>query len=112
MFFIFAMEISYRSRKLQKKLTDPKEMAKSYGVLAKKIHQRLQDLRAASHLGIMKTLPAARCHELTGNLKGELAVDISGNFRILFEPNHNPIPKKEDGGLNWEEVSKINAIEA
>jgi len=51
------------------------------------------------------------CHELTGDRKGELAVDVSANYRMIFEPDHDPIPKKEDGGLNWEEVTKIQINE-
>ena len=101
------MEINYKNRKLEKQLTDPREMAKSFGQLARKVNQRLEDLKAADTLAVMRTIPAARCHELTGDRKGELAVDVSGNYRMIFEPNHNPTPKKEDGGLNWEEVTKI-----
>lgn len=101
------MEISFKSRKLEKQLTDPKEMAKSFGQLARKVNQRLKDLTDADNLAIIKSIPAARCHELTGDRKGELAVDVSGNYRLIFEPNHDPIPKKADGGLNWEEVTSI-----
>jgi len=101
------VEINYKNRKLEKQLTDPREMAKSFGQLARKVNQRLEDLKAADTLAVMRTIPAARCHELTGDRKGELAVDVSGNYRMIFEPNHNPTPKKEDGGLNWEEVTKI-----
>ena len=101
------MEISFKSRKLEKQLTDPKEMAKSFGQLARKVNQRLKDLADADNLAIIKSIPAARCHELTGNRKGEIAVDVSGNYRLIFEPNHDPIPKKADGGLNWEEVTSI-----
>lgn len=106
------MEISYKSRKIQQQLTDPKDLAKSFGALARKVNQRIKELTAADNLAIMRTIPAARCHELTGDHKGELAVDISGNYRMIFEPIHDPIPIKEDGGLNWEEVTKIqiNAI--
>jgi plasmid maintenance system killer protein len=105
------MEISYKSRKLEKQLTDPKEMAKTFGQLARKVNQRLKDLTDADNLAILRTIPAARCHELTGDRKGELAVDVSGNYRMVFEPNHEPIPQKFDGGLNWEEVTKIQINE-
>lgn len=105
------MEISYKSRKLEKQLTDPKEMAKSFGQLARKLNQRIKDLSEADNLAIMRTMPAARCHELAGDRKGELSVDVSGNYRLIFEPNHNPIPEKVDGGLNWEEVTKIQINE-
>lgn len=105
------MEISYKSRKLEKQLTDPKEMSKSFGQLAVTIKMRLKNLKDADNLAIMRTIPAAGCHELTGNHKGELAVDVSGNYRMIFEPDHNPIPQKSDGGLNWEEVNKIQINE-
>ena len=86
-------------------------MAKSFGLLAVKIKMRLKNLKDADNLAIMRTIPAARCHELTGDRKGELAVDVSGNYRIIFEPLHDPIPQKDDGGLNWEEVTKIQINE-
>jgi plasmid maintenance system killer protein len=105
------MEITFKSRKLEKQLTDPKELSKSFSQMARKVNQRLKDLSDADNLAIMRTLPAARCHELTGDRKGELAVDVSGNYRMIFEPNHDPLPKKTDGGLNWEEVTKIQINE-
>lgn len=105
------MEIIYKSRKIEKQLTDPKEIAKSFGQLARAINQRLKDLSAAENLGVMRTLPAARCHELSGDRKGELAVNVSTNYRLIFEPNHEPIPQKEDGGLDWEKVTQIRIME-
>lgn len=105
------MEISYKNKKLRKQLTDPKEMIKSFGNLARKVNQRLRDLSNADNLAIMRTLPAARCHELTGDRKGQLAVNVSDNYRLIFEPDHNPIPKKIDGGLSWEEVTRIRINE-
>lgn len=68
------MEISYKSRKLEKQLTDPNEMVKSFGQLARKVNQRLKDLTDADNLAIMRT-------------------------------------QKDDGGLNWEEVTKIQMNE-
>jgi plasmid maintenance system killer protein len=105
------VEITYKNRKLEKKLTDPRELVKSFGQLAHKIKMRLKNLLDAENLAIMRTIPAARCHELTGDRKGELAVDVSGNYRLIFEPFHFPIPKKVDGGLNWDEVTKIQINE-
>ncbi len=86
-------------------------MSKSFGQLARKVNQRLKDLSDADNLAIMRTIPAARCHSLTGDRKGELAVEVSGNYRMIFEPNHEPTPTRDDGGLNWEEVTKIQINE-
>lgn len=105
------MEISYKSKKIKKQQTDPKEKVKSFGQLARKVNQRLKDLTDADNLAIMRTIPAARCHELSGHRKGELAVDVSCNYRMIFEPLHNPIPKKDDGAFNWEEITKIQINE-
>jgi len=105
------VEIAYKNRKLEKQLTNPKEMVKSFGRLAKKINQRLEDIKAADSLAIIGLIPAARCHELSGDRKGELAVDVSSNYRMIFEPYHEPIPTKEDGGLQWEAVTKIRINE-
>lgn len=104
------MEVSFKSNKLEKQLTKPIEMAKAFGQMARKVDQRVEDLKAAETLEDMRMIPGARCHELKGNRKGELAVDISGNYRLIFEPQHNPIPKKEDGGLDWKGVTAIKIL--
>jgi len=105
------MEISYKSKKLEKQLTKPKEIAKSFGTKAKKINQRIKDLSGVETLADMRQLPAAGCHELTGDRKGKLAVKVSGNYRLIFEPNHNPLPQKDDGGLDWSQVTKIRVLD-
>jgi proteic killer suppression protein len=63
------VEISYKSRKLEKQLTDPKMLAKDFGPMAVKIKMRLKNLKDADNLAIMRTIPAARSHELTGDRK-------------------------------------------
>jgi len=92
-------------------LTDPKQLNKHYGQLAKKINQRLKQLKAANNLAIMKTLPGARCHELKGNYEGCLAVDVSGNYRLIFKPDHDQVPENQSGGLDWESVTIIEVQE-
>jgi plasmid maintenance system killer protein len=105
------LKITFKNRKLEKTLTDPTSLAKSHGSLAKKIHQRLTELGDAESLEVMKTILAAKCHELSGSKKGEFAVTISANFRLIFEPNHQPIPRKPDGGLDWKEITDIQVNE-
>lgn len=88
-------------------------MLRSFGPMARRVRQRLTELAVADNLAIMRTIPAAGCHELKGGRRGELAVEVSGNYRIIFEPDHDPLPRKTDGGLNWEEVTgiRINGVE-
>jgi len=60
---------------------------------------------------MMRQLPGARCHELKGNMEGTLAVDLDQPYRLLFEPANDPIPRKEDGGLDWKKVTAITVTE-
>lgn len=55
----------------------------------------------------MRFLPAARCHELKGDRKGSLAVDLHGGLRLVFQPDHDPSPTRADGGLDWDQVTAI-----
>lgn len=106
------MEIDFATKKLRKQLTSPQEMIKSFGAdRAKRLKQRLEDLYTASNLAVLRSLPQANCHELIGNLKGLLALDISKNWRLLIRPAHDPIPIKPDGGLDWLLVTQV-CIEA
>ena len=47
---------------------------------------------------------------MTGNLKGKFAVYVKHPQHMIFEPNHNPIPRKEDGGIDLTKVTKITIL--
>ena len=85
-------------------------MQKSFGTLAKKVNQRMKEIEASKNLEILKMIPAARCHELKGDRKGEFSLDISGNYRIIFEPDHNPIPVKDDKSIDWIRITDIKIL--
>ena len=76
----------------------------------KRLRQRLDELRAAETLDVVRKLPG-RCHELSGARSGELSLDLEHPYRLIFEPAHNPIPKKPDGGLDWSAVKAVRIIE-
>lgn len=71
----------------------------------------MKELKAADNLAVMKTLPAAKCHELRQDRKGQLAVMVSGNYRLIFVPDHDPIPRNDDGGMDWVSITIIEVIE-
>ena len=104
------MEITFATRKLQKRLNESKAMIKAYGPKKTRILKIvLASLRAAPNLGIFAPpySPPNRCHELKGNLKGVLSVDLDHPYRLLFKPNHDPVPMREEGGLDWSKVTVI-----
>jgi proteic killer suppression protein len=105
------MVIQFKTDKLRKTCTEAKAMIKTHGPeRAKILRRRLDQLRAAPTLGVMKGLPG-RCHELLGDRKGELAIDLDGPFRLIFEPADNPPPQLADGGLDWASVRAIRVLE-
>lgn len=101
------MKLVYKNRKLEKSVATLSAIGANYGTRAKLVNQRKNELQAASTLETMRSIPAANCHDLKGNLKGQFAVDISGNHRIIFEPNHDPVPTNDDGSLDWKQVTVI-----
>jgi proteic killer suppression protein len=106
------MLIFFRTKQLQKICNSSKEMQKSFGTIrAKKLQQRLVELQAADHLGQISRVPPPRCHELTGDRQGQLSVDLDHPYRLLFIPANDPVPHKEDGGLDWSAVTEIEVIE-
>ena len=109
-FWVIGMDIEFRTEKLRKTCNDLRLLTKTYGAdRAKKIRQRLDELRDARTLADMRFLPAARCHELAGERSGQLAVDISHPYRVVFSPI-DPT-EREGGGLDWERVTAITVEE-
>jgi proteic killer suppression protein len=104
------LDISFKSTKLEKEFNEGKRLEKVHGVLrAKKIRIRLKELRAA--ISLHDLWPPydgpGRCHELTGDRKGQLSVDLDHPYRLIFVPNHDPVPLKPDSGLDWKQVTAI-----
>lgn len=102
------MEIHFSSRKLQKVCNSEKEMRAAFGKpLAEKVQQRLAEFHAADTLDDISRLPPVRCHELSQDRKGQLAVDLVHPRRLIFKPDHDPLPCKPDGSLDWSHVTRI-----
>ena len=78
--------------------------------MADLIQQRLAELADAETLEDMRLIIGARCHELTQNLKGLLAVSLVHPDRLAFKPADTPIPRKPDGGLDWKQVKSIEVV--
>jgi len=106
------VDVYFRTSKFRKQTQTSETARREWGERrGKLLRRRLDELAAAPNLETMKKLPGARCHELTGNLKGKLAVDLDHPYRLLFEPAHDPMPCKDDGGLDWAKVTAITVLE-
>lgn len=108
------MEITFATKKLMKQMNDDREMVKAHGSKrARKLQIVLTQLHALPNLGAFAPpySPPHRCHELKGNRKGQLSVDLDHPYRLILKPDHVPLPERREGGLDWPSVTKIKIIE-
>jgi len=105
------VEILFQGRKLERACTDRSLRTRTYGsVCAKALENRLYEFKRAENLEAMRFVSRARCHELIGDRKGTLSVVLQQPYRLIFEPAHNPVPRKPDGGLDWTQVTAIRIL--
>lgn len=109
------MDILFKNTKSAKLFNEGKQLEKEHGKKrAQKIRLRLAELRAAQCLSDFwppKTGPS-RCHELTeGGRQWHLSVDLDYPYRLIFTPAHDPVPQKNDGGLDWSRVTAIRILQ-
>ena len=79
--------------------------------MVRAILRRMALLKNAPNLSCVPTTPPERLHQLTGNREGEFAVDLSQPHRLVFSPNHEPVPTKEDGRLDRARITAIVILE-
>lgn len=70
----------------------------------------MQELKAADDLLTLENIPALRLHRYKGNRIGIWSIDIHKNWRICFEIDQSPIPKKNDGSIILEEITSIKIL--
>lgn len=107
------LKIGFSSKKLQKQFNKEKELLKTFGQKrAKRIRVVMTALRAAPTLGAFTPpySPPHRCHELSGNMKGKLSLDLDGPYRLIIQPLNNPLPERPEGGLDWNRVTAIKIL--
>ena len=105
------MEITFISAKLAKELADEKAILRKYGPdNGRRICQRLVQLMVAESLEVVRSLPQMRAHELAGDRAGQISVDVKHPRRLLLVPDHPEIPRKPDGGLDWNRVTKVKIL--
>lgn len=105
------MDVQFTSPKQLQQFSSSKTLRKTWGDDgAKKVMLRLQQLAGATTLEDMRALPG-RCHELSDDRAGSLAVDLHKGFRLVFQPSADPPPTKDDGGLDWTSVDSVTVRE-
>lgn len=102
------MDILFRTKKLKKLCSYSKVASKQLGAdQARRLSRRLDDMRAATNLGVLRPPFPGRCHELKGNRAGQLSLDVVHPYRLIFIPSDDPPSTTSDGGLDWDLVTSV-----
>lgn len=89
------MKLTYKTEKLRKLCEDPnfnKELVKKYGSdVANKLPRRIKELKSYNSLNDIPTFLPWKRHKLSGNWKEHFAVNINGQYRLIFRQKENNI---------------------
>ena len=93
-------------------LTSEREIVRNYGAdNGRRIGLRLQNIRDAATLEELSKLPQTRVHEMKADRNEQISVDAKHPYRLILVANHEEIPRKSDGGLDWTRITKVQLIE-
>ncbi|MEA5575008.1 killer suppression protein HigA [Anabaena sp. UHCC 0451] len=103
------MEISFKNNKVQKLCERDTEAQRKLGAdNAKKLKARMRELVTVENV---TSLTAGKPHRLERDRLGQYAVYLAGGMRLVFEPDNYPVPLKDDGSIDWSQVTKICILE-
>ncbi len=102
--------MAFEDRHLAADCADDRAGARRFGsVQWAVIRRRLAVLQAAPTLAQLVGVPG-RPHALTGDRMGQFALDLRGPYRLVFEPDHHPLPELATGGLDRAQVTRIRIL--
>ena len=64
-------------------------------------------LHGATTLAEVPATPPEGCHPLSGKRRGQFAVDVDHPCRLVFKPGVEPVPVRDDGGIDIERIVAI-----
>jgi plasmid maintenance system killer protein len=106
------MEISYPSKRMQKLCTREKEMRGKLGTrMAEVLKRQLAVIEGAANLAELWAIPQTRCHEMKGDRKGQISIDLVHPQRLYIRPDHDPVPQQEGGGLDRAAVTRVLIVD-
>ncbi len=86
------MIVKYKNKQIQKICENYSAAQKKHGpLMAAKIHQRIDEIRAADSVEQMIQYNIGGCHLLHQNRKGQYAVTLVQPYRLIFEKKDNMI---------------------
>jgi proteic killer suppression protein len=102
------VDISYKDSKLRKLCENSREANRKLGAdSAGKLQRRLSELDAADNVD---ELIAGNPHPLEGDRSAQFSLALAGGKRLVFTPDHDPVPLKDDKGIKWSAVTAVTII--
>ena len=79
------MEVTFRTRKLEKEYRESARAVKSYGTdVARKYIQRINIIKQVHNIEELMGLPVLGCHSLKGDRHGQYSIKLTGSYRLIF----------------------------
>lgn len=105
------MVIFFRTKKLQKLCCEYKWAVRKLGSeVARTLQRRITQLDAFECLADVPHSPPFRMHELKGERKGQISIDLVHPVRLLLIPANDPIPLRDDGGYDLRRITEIEIV--
>ena len=103
------MDVTFASKEPEKLCNRSNYAIRKLGdIAARKLQSRLADIAAAHDV---TELIAGSPHPLKGDREGDFSLRLHGALRLVFRPEHNPIPRLEDRGIDWQNVTAVLIVE-
>ena len=108
---VHRVEMTFATARLAKCCSSYEQMVREFGPeMARRLGARLHEIEAAMTLAELRTLPQTRAHELHGDRKGQVSLDLVHPRRLILRPTE-PTSRTADGGLDWEATTSIVILE-
>lgn len=105
------MDIEYANNKVEKIMTDAKQLVKKVGTpIAKTIIKRINQLSAFSNIGELMRSGIDTPHPLNNNLYGNIGWSITGNLRFILDVGLEKKEKYIESEVNKKEKITIKGV--
>jgi proteic killer suppression protein len=104
------IDIEWADRKLQRAADKDRDGRRILGPDRwSAFKRRLRTLEVADCLEDLRQAPG-KFHPLDADKSGSWAASLSANWRLVFEPAHDPLPILPDGGLDTRSVTAVRIL--
>lgn len=104
------MKLSFATNRLQKQLTEERELKKCFTAFYKPLQRRMFELASVDSLFYISPEPPPRRHLLKGKYLGCFGIDVTGNFRIVIQPVPAELPQLSDGSIDYKGITHVKIV--